>query len=97
MVCTYNLPVRIEFDPAKNERNIRERGLSFSLVAEFDFETAIYAVDNRRDYGEVRFRALGYLDGRLHALVFIGIPEGIRIISFRRANQREVVLYESQT
>lgn len=89
--------MRIEFDTAKNERNIRERGLSFAQAAEFDFETAAYTVDNRRDYGEVRFRALGYLDGRLHALVFIGIPDGIRIISFRKANQREVVLYESQT
>ncbi len=89
--------MRIEFDTAKNERNIRERGLSFAQASEFNFETAVYAVDNRRDYGEVRFRALGYLDGRLHALVFVGIPDGIRIISFRKANQREVVLYESQT
>lgn len=89
--------MRIEFDTAKNEQNIRERGLSFVEVAEFDFEAATYAIDNRRDYGEVRFRALGYLNGRLHALVFVGTPNGIRVISFRKANQREVVFYESQT
>lgn len=86
-----------EFDPDKNEQNTRERGLSFAQAAEFDFETATYAVDDRRDYGEIRFRALGYLGARLHALVFVGIPDGIRVISFRKANQREVMLYESQT
>lgn len=31
--------MRIEFDTAKNERNIRERGLSFEESAAFDFET----------------------------------------------------------
>lgn len=89
--------MRIEFDPGKNLRNIRERGLSFEQVAEFDFDSAIYIVDNRRDYGEIRFRALGFLGNRLHALVFVEIPGGIRVISFRKANQREVREYETQT
>ncbi len=89
--------MRIEFDTDKNERNIRDRCLSFERAHEFDFEAAIYVVDNRLDYGEIRIRALGYLDQRLHALVFVEISGGIRIISFRKANRREVVLYESQT
>lgn len=80
--------MQIEFDPVKDERNIRERGLSFERAAEFDFETAFYAADSRRDYGETRVRALGYLGDRLHALVYVGIPQGIRVISLRKANQR---------
>lgn len=87
----------IEFDPDKNQRNIQERGLSFEQVTEFDFDSAIYIVDNRRDYGEIRLRALGFLENRLHALVFAKIPDGIRVISFRKANQREVHNYETQT
>jgi uncharacterized protein len=75
-------------------RNIEERGLSFELVRGFDFETAIFAVDSRRDYGETRLRALGLLDDRLHALVFVEEATGIRIISFRKANKREVQHYE---
>ena len=51
-VCT--LPgVRISYDPAKNQRNIRDRGLSFDSAAEFDFESALYAVDDRQDYGDM--------------------------------------------
>jgi uncharacterized protein len=46
--------MNITYDPAKNDRNIRERGLSFERTIEFDFETAIFWVDTRRDYGEVR-------------------------------------------
>lgn len=80
----------IEFDPEKNERNTRESGLSFEQVADFDFETAIFDIDDRHEYGEVRRTAYGYLDGRLHFLCFVTIPGGIRVISFRKANPREV-------
>jgi len=50
-------------------------------------------VDDRRDYGETRLRAFGLLDARLHALVFVETAGGIRVISFRRANEREVKRY----
>ena len=85
--------MKIEFDPAKDARNVLERGLSFECVAEFDFETALFLVDDRRDYGETRWQALGLLDGRLHALVFVEIAGGIRVVSFRKANRREVKRY----
>jgi len=87
--------VDIRYDPAKNERNIRERGLSFERAADFDFEMAIFWVDTRRDYGEVRQLGLGYLDDRLHVICFTEIAGGIRIISLRRANSREARRYEN--
>ena len=89
--------VDIDFDAAKNARNIRDRGLSFERVREFDFETAVFTVDTRRDYGEIRRRVLGRLDGRVHALVFVDTAMGIRVISFRKANKREARLYEKAT
>ena len=89
--------MEISFDPAKNALNIELRGLSFERVADFEFETALFLQDVRRDYGEVRMRALGWLDKRVHALVFVETKLGIRVISFRKANKREVNIYESQT
>jgi uncharacterized DUF497 family protein len=71
--------------------------LSFEQAAEFDFETALFTIDDRHDYSEVRYRALGLIDQRLHALVFVEIADGIRVISFRKANKREVKHYESQS
>jgi uncharacterized protein len=51
--------IEVIYDPAKNQRNIRERGLSLNRSAEFDFETAAYLTDARREYGEVRRIAVG--------------------------------------
>jgi uncharacterized DUF497 family protein len=38
--------------------------LSFERVVEFDFKTAQFTIDYRRDYGETRYRAMGFLDNR---------------------------------
>jgi hypothetical protein len=92
-VCTLKF-VQIEYDAAKNARNIRERGLSFDRVADFDFEGALFAVDGREDYGEVRYVGIGLLGDRVHVLCFTEGHTGIRVISFRKANAREVKRYE---
>jgi uncharacterized DUF497 family protein len=89
--------MEISFDPNKNKHNVEIRGLSFEQVAEFDFESALFETDTRRDYGEIRIRALGYLNERLHVLVFVETANGIRVISLRRANKREMRRYEQAT
>ena len=61
--------MRFTFDPAKNEKNIAGRGLSFSLAAELDWEAAFIVEDTRHDYGELRLRVLALLHGRLHTVV----------------------------
>ena len=67
--------------------------LPFDLVSEFDFETAHIQTDSRHEYGETRFIALGHLHGRLHVLCFTETADGIRVISFRKANTREIKRY----
>ncbi|MEI8031417.1 MAG: BrnT family toxin, partial [Comamonadaceae bacterium] len=74
--------------------NIRERGLSFERASDFDFESAIVKQDKREPYPEVRYVAVGFLDARLHVLCFTPTDDGIRVISFRKANSREVKHYE---
>jgi uncharacterized DUF497 family protein len=85
--------MKIDFDPIKNEKNIRERGLSFERVAEVDFNTALIFPDTRKEYGETRYIALCYLDRRLHVLCFTETESGIRVISLRKANEREAKRY----
>ena len=85
--------MRITFDPAKNERNIHERSLPFDSAAEFDFENALVQTDTRQEYGETRYVALGNLRGRLYVVCFTETHDGIRVISFRKANDREVRNY----
>lgn len=89
--------MRIEFDPAKSERNARQRGLSFDRAHDFDWAGAVYDLDSRRDYPEPRFVALGYLGDRLHSICFTPVKGGVRIISFRKASRREVRYHAEKT
>lgn len=85
--------MRITFDPLKSAKNAIERGLPFELVADFDFSSALFSKDERQPYGETRYVALGFLGNRMHVLCFTETQEGIRVISFRKANDREVRAY----
>jgi uncharacterized DUF497 family protein len=87
----YNRGVEITYDPQKNERNLRERHLGFDEALDFGFATASYSKEVRN--GENRVVAVGYLRGRLHLLCLIPTAGGIRVISFRKANQREARKY----
>jgi uncharacterized DUF497 family protein len=84
--------VDISYDRAKNQKNIRERGLDFDRAADFDFTTAEIDPVLRND--ELRYLAKGFLGDRLHVLCFKVVEGGIRVISFRKANKREVRRYE---
>jgi uncharacterized DUF497 family protein len=88
--------MRLTFDPAKNARNIAERGLSFERVAELDWETAVSEEDTRRDYGETRIQVLAFLGKRLHAAVITIRGDALHVISFRKANRKEVKWYEQE-
>ena len=88
--------MKIEFDRNKSDRNASERGLPFDFVAEFEWEGAVFSADERFDYPEARFLALGFIAGRLHAIIFSGISGGIRVISFRKANLKEVRRYAQE-
>jgi uncharacterized protein len=89
--------MRIEYDPQKSIDNEKLRGISFDLAERFDWETAIIVRDGRRDYGEDRFLALGLIDGRVYSLVFTPRAGTIRVISLRKANQREIKAYEAKS
>lgn len=83
----------ISFDPAKDVANIAKHGLSLADFAGFD-DVAAVMVDDRFDYGETRFRALGRIAGRAFCLVYVETATGIRAISFRRAHEKEMRRYE---
>ena len=86
--------MQLTFDPVKNDRNIQDRGLVFQLVSDVDWATAYIDEDQSKDYGERRFRSLGCINGRLYAAVFTPRVDKIHVISLRKANSREVKVYE---
>ncbi len=84
---------RFVWDQRKRASNLRKHGVDFSIVERFEFDTALVAVDDRKDYGEVRYRAFGVIGGRHHVLIFTACGGLTRVISLRRANDREIEQY----
>lgn len=88
----------VEFDPAKNAINRAKHGVSLEAAARFEWETAIVVEDDRFDYGERRFYAIGFIDNRLYTLIYTDgqTQDSIRAISLRRSTRSEVRRYEDQ-
>jgi uncharacterized protein len=85
--------MKYDHDPEKLAKNVRKHGVWFEQAEWFEWETALVGVDDRNQYVETRFEAIGYIEDRLHVMVFCLRETVIRIISLRKANRREVKRY----
>ena len=83
----------IEFDEAKRAETIKARGLDMARAADVFAGATLTVEDDRHDYGEVRYITIGFLDEAMVVLVWTRRNDGQRIISMRRANERERRLY----
>ena len=85
--------MQIEFDTDKRDKTLTERWLDFARAGEVFAGVNVTAEDARFDYGEPRFTTVGVLDGRM--VVMVWTPRGgvRRIISMRKANEREIAKY----
>lgn len=82
--------MQIEYDPAKRDATLLKRGLDMVDAVEI-FETEILTVeDDRIDYGESRFLTVGYLRGRMMFVAWTPRGNARRVISMRKANDREI-------
>jgi uncharacterized DUF497 family protein len=82
-----------EWDEGKRLVNLELHKLDFQNVDEFDWESTLVSLDTRREYGEDRYIAYGKYKERLTVLVFAVRENTMRIISWRKANDREQKIY----
>jgi uncharacterized protein len=88
--------MEFEWDEAKCRANYAKHGLDFR-DAEQVFQGIILTVqDDRQDYGEKRFISLGLLEDVVIVVVYTERSERIRLISMRKANQKERQAYEEK-
>ena len=88
--------VDLEWDEAKRRNNLAKHGVDFvDAAGVFADARAIVAVNARRDYGEIRLRAIGRVRETVLAVVFTDRTDRRRIISARRASRRERETYEA--
>lgn len=83
----------IEFDPTKRATNLAKHHIDLT-EAERVFEGDTLTIeDDRFDYGEQRFITIGRLEGRMVVMVWTPRGAARRIISLRKANDREQATY----
>ena len=85
--------MEFEWDNIKNARNLKEHGLDFKDADSFDWDDARYFTDDRKDYKEERIFGVGNYGSRLTVIVFTNRNGKTRLISWRKANKREVQKY----
>ena len=81
--------MEIEFDPGKDQENRRKHGMSLQAASDFDLDAAWIVPDRRQDYGEARYRCIGFLRERLCTLIMIVRGTRVRAISLRKASHQE--------
>jgi hypothetical protein len=78
--------IMVDFDPAKEAINLSKHHVSLARWVDLDIKTTF--VDDRYDYGEIRNRAYGFIDGLTYCLTFTERNGKVRPISLRAYTQR---------
>ena len=86
--------MKVEFDAAKRAGTLEQRGLDMARAGEVLDGASLTIEDDRMDYGEPRYITIGFLDERMLVLVWTPRGDVHRIISMRKANDREKTIYE---
>lgn len=90
--------MKFQWDQGKSDACFRDRGFDFAYaVSAFGDPNRVVRQDTRHVYGEKRYQLIGRVDRRLFVLVYTHRHGDTRIISARKANQREVRRYEDRS
>ncbi len=86
--------MQYEWDENKRLANLIQHNIDFADAIDFEWDTALETIDDRLDYGEERWVALGFIGKKLLVMVYTFRAPIIRIISLRNANKRERIYYD---
>jgi uncharacterized DUF497 family protein len=81
--------MNFEWDEGKSTRNAHQRGLPFAVAMAIFDGPMLEQPDRRRDYGEMRIKAIGAVEGRVVVCVYTDRGDRRRIISLRAAKRKE--------
>ena len=85
--------MKLTYDTAKDAVNLAKHGVSLAIAARLEWADALLWQDMRKEYGEVRMIAFALMDERLYCVVFTDRGEDRRVISLRKANNKEQLHY----
>ena len=87
-----------EWDETKARINLEKHGVSFLTAATIFLNERLERIDDREDYGEIRWIALGRVGVEVFRVVFTWRDESlVRIVSAQRASKDEQEIYYRET
>jgi uncharacterized DUF497 family protein len=90
--------LEFEWDEAKAQSNLEKHGVSFLTAAAVFSNERLERIDDRENYGELRWIALGRVGAEVYRVVFTWRGEHlIRIVSAQKASKDEQEIYHRET
>jgi len=86
----------ITCDPHKSRANYFKHGIVLEFAQHLDWANEMVWQDVRQNYNEVRMSGLVPLEGKIYAVVYVLRAESTRMISLRKANNREMKQYDKK-
>ena len=83
-------------DPNKSRANYFKHGIVLEFAQYLDWANEMVWQDVRQNYNEVRMSGLVPLEGKIYAVVHVLRAESTRMISLRKANNREMKQYDKK-
>jgi len=86
--------LEFEWDEVKAKSNLRKHKVSFLTAAAAFANERLERIDDREDYGEIRWIALGRVGAEVYRLVYTRRARHlVRIISAQKASRDEKKIY----
>lgn len=82
--------MRVTFDDSKRQKTLKEHGIDFRDAREVFSGRTLTLLDDREDYGELRYQTYGYLKKRIVMVIWTPRGKARRIISMRYCHEKEV-------
>lgn len=90
--------LEFEWDESKAQTNLEKHRVSFLTAAAIFLNDRLERIDERKEYDELRWIALGSVDVEVYRVVFTWRGENlIRIISAQKASKDEREIYYRET
>ena len=83
-----------EWDEEKRRRNLDKHGVDFLYAASIFENRTLRRVDDRKDYGEMRYASLGLVDDVPFIVIHTQRGDSIRIISAWKGGQKDYERYK---
>jgi len=90
--------LEFEWDEAKARINLKKHRVSFLTAAAIFMSRRLERLDDREDYGELRWIALGRVEDEVYRVVYTWRGKNlIRLISAQKASKDEREIYYRET